>query len=77
LTHEGLAKRLAKRARERYLKSAENLERAPKDKPLPLPATHYAVVIHALFNGLLYQRAFVPDIVTEQVALKALQALID
>ena len=77
LTHERFAERLEQTARERYFKSAESLSLAPKENPLPLPAVQYAVVIHALFNGLLYQRGVLPDIVTEEVVIKALEALID
>jgi hypothetical protein len=46
-------------------------------RKLPLPPVQFAVVVHALFNGLLYQKAFHPEIITDDVILTALEALID
>src|SRR5262249_30204063 len=77
LPQERFRKRLVARARERYAKSGENLAQIVQRQRLPLPPLQFAVVVHALFNGLLYQKAFVPEIVTDDVILKALEALID
>ena len=77
LTQEPLKKRLSTQARERYAKSGENLAKIAASQKLPLPPLQFAVVVHALFNGLLYQKAFVPEIITDEVILKALEALID
>ena len=32
---------------------------------------------HALLNGLLYQRAYFPDLATDAMNLKALQSLVN
>ncbi len=77
LTHKALKKRLTAIARQRYATSAENLSKIVTRRVLPLPPLEFAVVVHALFNGLLYQKAFVPEIVTEELVRKALEALID
>ena len=77
ITHEGIAKRLMKSARERYTASGENLAKIAKDRRLPLPPLQFAIVIHALFNGVLHQRAFFPDLITEEVLMKTIKALLD
>lgn len=77
LTNEGLKKRLFKFARERHRQSAENLAKVARKSDLPLPPLEFAIVVHALFNGLLYQRAIWPEVVTDKVILTALQALAD
>lgn len=75
LTHEGLKKRLFKFARERHRQSAEALAKVVRKGDLPLPPLEFAIVVHALFNGLLYQRAIWPEVVTDEVMLAALRAL--
>ena len=77
LTHETVRTRLRAFAEERYRKSAENVEAIARKGELPLPPLQFAIVVHALMNGLLYQRAFFPDLVTDEMILKALEALVD
>jgi len=76
LTHGSFKKRLDAMARERYARSAENLRKIAANERLPLPPLQFVVVVHALFNGLLYQKAFVPDIVSDDVIQTALEALV-
>jgi AcrR family transcriptional regulator len=77
LTHKTLKTRLVALVRERYAMSGGNLARIVGAQELPLPALQFAVVVHALVNGLLYQKALVPEIVTDGVILAALEALVD
>lgn len=77
LMHETVRTRLRAFAEERYRKSAENVEAVAKKGELPLPPLQFAIAVHALMNGLLYQRAFFPEIVTDEMILKALEALLD
>ena len=76
LTQAPLRKRLLAQARERYTRSAESLAKIARREKLPLPPLEFAVVVHALFNGLLYQRTLVPEIVTDDVILTALESLV-
>jgi AcrR family transcriptional regulator len=75
LTHDSVKKRMYKLAHERYSEAAENLARIARKGELPLPPLEFAIVVHALFNGLLYQRAIWPEVVTDEVMLGALRAL--
>ena len=75
LTHEAARNRLQEFAEERYRKSAESLEAIARKGELPLPPLQFAIAVHALMNGLLYQRAFFPDLISDEMILKALQAL--
>jgi AcrR family transcriptional regulator len=77
LTHDEVRRHLRDFAEERYRKSAANLAAIADSQKLPLPPLEFAIAVHALLNGLLYQRAFFPDIVTDDMALKALEALAD
>lgn len=76
-SREKLAQRCIDYARERHLKSAEQLAQSPEKDELPLPPLEFSIVAHALFSSLLFQHACFPDIVTEDVAIRALEALID
>ncbi len=75
LTHENVRNRLQAIGEERYRKSAESLAAIADKEKLPLPPLAFAVAVHALMNGLLYQRAFFPALVTDAMILKALEAL--
>jgi AcrR family transcriptional regulator len=77
LKNDRLQRLLLASAKERYAKSAANLAAIHKRSKLPLPELPFTIVIHALFNGLMFQRAIFPEIVTEEVVLKALESMID
>src|SRR5882757_4445209 len=76
LTHDSVKKRMYKLAHERYREAAANLTQVARPGELPLPPLEFAIVVHALFNGLLYQRAIWPEVVTDEVMLGALRALV-
>ncbi len=75
LGHETVRAGLHAFAKERYRKSAENLAAIARKGELPLAPAQFALVVHALINGLLYQRAYFPELVTDAMILKALEAL--
>jgi AcrR family transcriptional regulator len=75
LTHEGARRRMFELAQVRYREAAANLAKIARRKQLPLPPLEFAIVVHALFNGLLFQRGIWPSMVTEEVARKALKAV--
>ena len=76
LTHADVRKRMYKLAHERYREAAKALAQVAKPGELPLPPLEFAIVVHAMFNGLLYQRAIWPEVVTDEVILAALRALV-
>ena len=76
LTHPEAKKRMFKLARERYRQAEENLHQITDIDSLPLPPLEFAIVAHALFNGLLYQRGVWPEAVTDDVIRAAFLALI-
>ena len=77
LSRESLAKRFIEFARECHEKSAENVARVAKKGSLPLEPLELSVVLTGVLNGLLFQHACYPDIVTEEVVLKVLSGLMD
>ena len=76
LTHEDLATRFIKAARETHEKSAQNIAQLTKKMRLALAPLEFTIVANALVHALIFQHACYPDIVTEEVAIKALDALV-
>ncbi|HEY6454703.1 MAG TPA: TetR/AcrR family transcriptional regulator [Steroidobacteraceae bacterium] len=76
LTHEDLARRFIKAAREIHEESAQNIAHLTKKGRLSLAPLEFAIVANALVHALIFQHACYPDIVTEEVAMKALDALV-
>ena len=77
LAREPLARRFIEFARERHERSAANVARASKKGGLGLSPIELSVVLTGVLNGLLFQHACYPDVVTEEVVAKALGALVD
>ncbi len=77
LSREPLAKRFVEFARECHEKSAANVARVSKKRRLALKPLELSVVLTGMLNGLLFQHACFPDIVTEEVVLKVLDTLVD
>jgi AcrR family transcriptional regulator len=73
-TRAELGGRFMAAARERHARSAANLGRFADE--LALPPLQFALTVQALVRGLLFQRAAFPQVVTEQVALTALERLL-
>jgi AcrR family transcriptional regulator len=77
LSREPLARRFIEFARECHEQSAANVARVSKKKPLGLKPMELSVVLTGMLNGLLFQHACYPDLVTEEVVAKVLGALLD
>lgn len=71
---EELGRRFIAAARERHAASASSLERFKGE--LALPPLEFALTVQALVRGLFFQRASFPDLVTEDLALTALERLL-
>jgi len=76
LTHEDLARRFIKTAREIHERSAQNVALLTKKGQLSLAPLEFNIVANALVHALIFQHACYPDIVTEEVAMKTLEALV-
>jgi AcrR family transcriptional regulator len=77
LSREPLARRFVAFARECHEKSAANVALVAKKGELALKPLELSVVLTGMLNGLLFQHACYPDIVTEEVVLKVLGTLLD
>ncbi|MFZ1991632.1 MAG: TetR family transcriptional regulator [Alphaproteobacteria bacterium] len=76
LTHEGLRERMGAFARARYEQVAADIKASIPESELPMPALEFTVVIYALFNSLTYQRAVLPDIVTDKTFARTMALLL-
>ena len=75
LTHEELRARVASVTTESYAFGEQWLREVAKEEDLPMPAGHLVRVIHALSEGLVFQRLLTPDLVPDQVIRAAFLAL--
>lgn len=74
-THDEMRIRLARITAEAVRQHARKwLEYLP-ERELPMPAEHFIIVIDALIDGLLFQHALTPDLVTDEVIVAAFEAL--
>jgi hypothetical protein len=75
LTHEDTRLRLAQLNAELYRRAGERLDQALPATELPMPAEELVRVIHALTDGLLLLRFLQPELITDEMILKAFAAL--
>jgi AcrR family transcriptional regulator len=75
LREEGLRARLAGMTEESLERRAALWTEELGQTDLPMPAAEFCVVIDALLMGLMIQRALTPELVTDEVILKAFLAL--
>ena len=75
LTHEEVRAGVVKQIDEIFRWSAEGMRTLVPESELPMPAETFVRVLHALIEGLTYQRYFVPELVTDEVIYAALDAL--
>ena len=75
LTHEELRARVASVTAESYAFGEQWLREMVKKEDLPMPAGHLVRVIHALTEGLVFQRLLTPELVPDQVIRAAFLAL--
>src|SRR5215467_13675096 len=75
LTHEDMRARVASVTAESYAFGEQWLREMVKKEDLPMPAGHLVRVIHALSEGLVFQRLLTPELIPDQVIRAAFQAL--
>jgi AcrR family transcriptional regulator len=75
LTHEELRAGVVRAIGEIYRKSAEGIVILIPQKQLPMPADTFVRVLHALMEGLAYQRFLTPELVGDEVIYAAFDAL--
>ena len=75
LTHEELAAQVREVTARSYAWGAGWLRSLPEAKDLPMPPEILVVVIHALTEGLTFQRLVTPDLVPDEVFYEAFAAL--
>jgi AcrR family transcriptional regulator len=75
LTHEEMRARVASVTAESYAMGELWLREVVKKEDLPMPAGQLVRVIHALSEGLVFQRLLTPELVPDQVIRAAFLAL--
>lgn len=75
LTHEAMRVQVQAVTAESFARGAEWLTSVADDDGLPMPADQLVVVIHALMEGLLFQRFMTPELVPDAVFYSAFAAL--
>jgi AcrR family transcriptional regulator len=75
LTHEEMRSRLADRNAEIYRRSAAGLLQFIPASDLPMSPNQFVRVLHALSDGLLFQRFLTPELITDEVIIAAFEAL--
>jgi AcrR family transcriptional regulator len=75
LTHEDLRKRVASITAESYATGEQWLRGVAKKEDLPMPAGQLVRVLHALTEGLVFQRLLTPELLPDQVIRAAFLAL--
>jgi AcrR family transcriptional regulator len=75
LTHEKLRLSVVKQMADIYAASAKWTLRLIPRAELPMPAEIFVRVLHALIEGLTYQRFLTPELVTDDVIFAAFDAI--
>jgi AcrR family transcriptional regulator len=75
LTHPELQSRVKQVTAESYAKGAKWLRSMTTEEDLPMPAERLVAVIHALTEGLVFQRLVTPELVPDKVIRAAFAAL--
>ncbi|MBI1407500.1 MAG: TetR family transcriptional regulator [Caulobacter sp.] len=75
LTHEELRQRIQDHTRQAFATGAAWLRSVADEDGLPMPAEVLVAVIHALTEGLLFQRFLTPDLVPDEAFYAAFAAL--
>ncbi len=75
LTHEELRVRVASVTAESYAFGEQWLREVAKKEDLPMPAGQLVRVLHALTEGLVFQRLLTPELAPDQVIRAAFLAL--
>jgi AcrR family transcriptional regulator len=75
LTHEELRAKVVEFTAQSYAFGEEWLRTVTKEQDLPMPAGQLVRVIHALTEGLVFQRLLTPELVPDEVFHAAFAAL--
>lgn len=75
LAHEDVRARVASITAESYAIDEQWLREVAKKDDLPMPAGHLVRVLHALTEGLAFQRLLTPELLPDQVIRAAFLAL--
>ena len=75
MAHEDMRARVASVTAESYAFGEQWLSEMVKKEDLPMPAGHLVRVLHALSEGLVFQRLLTPELVPDQVIRAAFLAL--
>ena len=75
LSHQALRNDVTQLTKARYVSGAAWLSALALADELPMPADVLVVVIHALTEGLVFQRLMTPDLVSDEVIRAAFAAL--
>ena len=75
LTHEEMRKKVAEFTSQSYALGEQWLRSVTKEEDLPMPANQLVRVIHALIEGLVFQRLLTPELVPDAVFHAAFAAL--
>ncbi|HXD34320.1 MAG TPA: helix-turn-helix domain-containing protein [Pyrinomonadaceae bacterium] len=75
LKHEAMRLRLVQGNEEIYRWAAQQMVQYVPEKKLPMSADEFVRVIHALIDGLVALRALSPELISDEVIVKAFEAL--
>jgi len=75
LIHPELHARIAKQNAEIYRQTAAEFVQFIPVRDLPIPAEQFVRVIHALTDGILFNRFLTPDLITDEVIRSAFEML--
>jgi hypothetical protein len=75
LTNEELRARVREITASSYEMGSEWLRTLADERDLPMPAEHLVRVIHALTEGLVFQRILTPELCPDEVFFAAFAAL--
>jgi AcrR family transcriptional regulator len=75
LTHEELRAKVAEFTAQSYALGEQWLRSVTKEEELPMPANQLVRVIHALTEGLVFQRLLTPELMPDEIFHAAFAAL--
>lgn len=75
LTHEELRAKVAEFTAQSYALGEQWLRSVTKEEDLPVPADQLVRVIHALTEGLIFQRLLTPELIPDEIVRAAFAAL--
>src|SRR5262249_55362150 len=75
LTHEELRKQVTEVTSQSYAFGEQWLREVTKEEDLPMPADQLVRVIHALTEGVVFQRLLTPELIPDDVIAAAFAAL--